>query len=125
MDTIRLTNMVFYAYHGVTEAEKETGRRFEVDCELSVDLAEPGDSDKLSDTIDYHAVYIKIETVVTGKAYSLIERLAAELAKQILSEFSVYQVTVRVRKRTPPIAGHVDFIEVEVTRAQSDPSKLM
>ena len=39
MDVIRLENMVFYGYHGVTAAEKETGRRYEVDCELETDLA--------------------------------------------------------------------------------------
>ncbi len=125
MDKIRLQNMVFYAYHGVTTAEKETGRRFEVDCELGLDVAAPGDSDLLTDTIDYGAVYSVIESVVTGKAYSLVERIAAELAEIILDSFPVYEVTIRVRKRIPPIPGHVDFIEVEVTRRQPHPDKLL
>ena len=51
MDTIRLMNMSFYGFHGVTAAEKETGRRFEVDCELKIDVAEPGQTDMLSDTV--------------------------------------------------------------------------
>lgn len=125
MDTIRLKNMVFYGYHGVTEAEKETGRRFEVDCELKIDIAEPGDTDELTDTVDYSAVYDKIEAIVTGKAFALVERLVAEIARALLDAFPVYEVTLRVRKVIPPIAGQIDCIEVEVTRAQPDPSKLL
>jgi len=125
MDTIRICIMSFYGFHGVTEAEKETGRKFEVDCELKVDLAAPGQSDMLSDTIDYDAVYKKIEEVVTGKAYALVERLAAELAGILLDEFPVYEVTLRVRKLTPPIVGLVEYIEVEVTRSQPNPEKLL
>ena len=80
MDVIRLKNMVFYGYHGVTAAEKETGRRFEVDCELEADLAPPGESDSLKDTVDYEAVYQKIRGIVEGKAFSLVESLAVSLA---------------------------------------------
>lgn len=125
MDTIRLLNMCFYGYHGVTSAEKETGRRFEVDCELRVDIAAPGDTDALTDTVDYEAVYKKIEEIVTGKAFALVERLVAELARSILEAFPVYEVTLRVRKLIPPIAGQIDAIEVEVTRTQPDAEKLL
>jgi 7,8-dihydroneopterin aldolase/epimerase/oxygenase len=125
MDVIRLTNMVFYGYHGVTAAEKETGRRFEVDCELETDLASPGQSDSLKDTVDYEAVYLKIREIVEGKAFSLVESLVIALANEILKEFDVFKVTLRVRKRIPPIAGSIDYIEIEVTRQQSDTSKIL
>jgi 7,8-dihydroneopterin aldolase/epimerase/oxygenase len=125
MDVIRLTGMVFYGYHGVTAAEKETGRRFEVDCELETDLASPGQSDSIKDTVDYAAVYQKIKDVVEGKAFSLVESLAVLLANEILKEFPVLRVTLRVRKRIPPIAGTIDYIEIEVTRQQSDTAKIL
>ncbi|HWR83421.1 MAG TPA: dihydroneopterin aldolase [Candidatus Deferrimicrobium sp.] len=124
-DVIRLTGMSFYGYHGVTAAEKETGGLFEVDCELEVDLADAGQSDRLTDTIDYHAVYSLIRDTVEGKAFSLLEGLAGRLAAKVLDMFPVYQVTLRVRKMSPPIPGYVRHIEVELTRAQGDPSKLL
>ena len=123
-DVIRLVGMPFYGYHGVTPAEKETGRLFEIDCELEVDLAQPGASDRLADTIDYHQVYIAIKDTVEGTAFSLLEGLASRLAGIILDKFPVYRITLRVRKMHPPIAGNVKYIEVEVTRYQEDPSKL-
>jgi len=124
-DVIRLGQMVFYGYHGVSTAEKETGRVFEVDCELEVDLADAGKSDQLTDTVDYEQVYTLIRETVEGTAFSLLEGLAGTLATKILDKFEVYRVTLRVRKMNPPIAGHIKFIEVELTRSQGDPAKLL
>lgn len=125
MDVIRLNEMVFYGYHGVSAAEKETGRRYEVDCELEADLAPPGETDSLKDTVDYVAVFEKIREIVEGKAFSLIESLATHIARVILDEFPVFRVTIRVRKVIPPIAGNIDNIEIEVTRRQPDTSKIL
>jgi dihydroneopterin aldolase len=124
-DIIRLGGMTFYGYHGVTPAEKETGRVFEVDCELEADLAEPGHTDKLSDTVDYAKVHRVIKETVEGAAYSLMEALASQLAGKLLDNFPIYRVTLRVRKMNPPIPGHIKFIEVEITRHQADLSQLI
>lgn len=124
-DVIRLSGLSFYGYHGATAAEKETGRVFEVDCELEVDLAEAGRTDQLADTIDYRQAYDVIKETVEGRAYSLLEGLASHLAKKILDCFPVYRVTLRIRKMNPPIPGQIKFIEVELTRFQEDTSKLI
>ena len=123
-DVIRLEGMPFYGYHGVTAAEKETGRVFEIDCELGVDLASAGHSDQLTDTIDYNEVYQIIRENVEGTAFSLLEGLANRLASIILDKFPIYRVTLRVRKLNPPISGLARHIEVEVTRLQGDTDKL-
>jgi dihydroneopterin aldolase len=117
--------MTFYGYHGVSAAEKETGRRFEVDCELIADLAEPGSTDQLTDTIDYAAVYDLIADIVTNRSFSLLEGLASQLATEVLDAFPAIAATIRVRKLIPPISGNIDFIEVEVTRRQTTPEKLL
>lgn len=124
MDKLRLCGMSFYGYHGVSASEKETGRVFEVDCEMETDLADAGHSDRLSDTVDYAEVYAVIREMVEGKAYALLEALVAALAAKILDKFPIYRVTLRVRKLHPPLAGQVKHIEVEVTRHQGDLSKL-
>ncbi|MDX9856531.1 MAG: dihydroneopterin aldolase [candidate division Zixibacteria bacterium] len=123
-DVIRMGGLSFYGYHGVTAAEKETGRVFEIDCEMEVDLAQPGKTDRLKDTVDYYRVYQVIKESVEGTAYSLLEGLANRIATNILDMFPVYRVTLKVRKLHPPIPGQVKFIEVEVTRHQGDTAKL-
>lgn len=122
-DIIRLNEMSFYGYHGVSAAEKETGRTFQVDCELEVDLAEAGHTDRLTDTIDYSEVHCIIKETVEGTAFSLLEALASTLADKLLDSFPAYRVTLRVRKMNPPIPGHVKNIEVEITRHQKDVSR--
>lgn len=124
-DVIRLGGMSFYAYHGVNAAERETGRVFEVDCEIEVDLADAGKSDRLTDTIDYEQVYSLVRDTIEGTAYSLLEAVADTLARRVLEQFPAYRVTLRVRKMNPPIPGHIRFIEVQMTRPQTDTSKLM
>lgn len=124
-DIIRLNGMSFYGYHGVSAAEKETGREFQVDCELEVDLAEAGHSDRLTDTIDYAEVHRIIRETVEGTAFSLLEALANDLTAKLLDNFPAYRVTLRVRKMNPPIPGHVKHIEIEITRHQADTERLL
>ena len=124
-DIIRLGGLSFYGFHGVTAAEKETGRVFDVDCEVEVDLAEAGELDQLANTIDYQKIYDVIKDSVEDKTYSLLEGLAQHIAKKILDIFDVYRVTLKVRKMNPPIAGQVKYIEVEITRYQTNPEKLL
>lgn len=120
-DVIRMIGLPFYGYHGVTAAEKETGRLFEIDCEMEADLTLAGETDKLSDTVNYHEVYKSIKSEVEGSAYSLLEALANRIAVIILDKFRVSRVTLKVRKMHPPIDGNVKYIEVEISR-QRDPN---
>jgi len=109
--------MTFYGFHGVSKAERETGRRFEVDCELELDIKKAAKSDKLSDTKNYTRVYGVVEEIVSRNKFNLLETVAARIANQLHDEFSPTRVIVRVRKRIPPIPGNLDYIEVEYDSA--------
>ena len=119
MGVIRLHNMTFYGYHGISAAERQTGRRFEVDVELAVDMDRAAASDKLQDTVNYTEVYRTVEELVARNRFSLLETIAVRLADEILRKFKPKEVTVRVRKKIPPVPGNLDHIEVEITRALS------
>ncbi len=115
-DIIRLRNMMFYGYHGVSPAEKETGRRFEVDLELVVDTRAASETDKLIDTVNYTKVYMTVEEILSREHFSLLETIAERLAGAVLERFKIEEVVVRVRKMIPPIPGNLDYIEVEIRR---------
>jgi len=114
-----LHNMTFYGYHGTSQAERQTGRRFEVDCELFSNLDRAARTDHLADTIDYTAVYNLVEETIQKNRFNLLETIAVRLANQILKRFKVEQVVVRVRKKIPPIPGNLDHIEVEARRKKA------
>jgi dihydroneopterin aldolase len=115
-DAIRLWNVQVYGAHGVTEAERQIGRPFEVDVELVVDLATAGATDDIGATVDYAAVFELVRRVNESGPYRLLETFAEKIASSVLEAFRVRQVTVRVRKPNPPVGGLVGAAEVEITR---------
>jgi dihydroneopterin aldolase len=119
VDKIILGGIEFYGHTGVSPAEREVGQRFVVDVELTLDLARPAATDNLSDTVSYAEVYGTVVGIGTGRSYQLIERLAAEIAKTLLNRFAVSEVTVRLKKRPPPIDGAIDYAGVEIRRTRS------
>jgi dihydroneopterin aldolase len=116
LDVIRLKNMIFYGYHGVEDAEKQYGQRFEVDAELFLDLNKAGQSDQLSDTVDYSTVYQVIEEIVLEGEFNLIEALAEEIAQTILDHFPLSEIIIRIRKPHVSLRGISDGVEVEIVR---------
>ena len=105
MDTITIKGMHFYGYHGCLPEEQRTGQPFHVDAVLYADLSKAGASDELNDTIDYSRVYQLVQSIVEGRTYRLIERLAAVIADEVLAGFPVDAVRVAVHKPQAPIGG--------------------
>ena len=120
MDTIRLKNMQFYGFHGVDKSEKHLGGRFEVDVEMQLSLTKSCDSDDLNDTVNYERIYKTVNTCVRKDKFYLIEALASSIAKDILINYPINSIKVRVRKPHAPVKGVLDTVEVELNRSKED-----
>ena len=120
MGVIRLKNMQFYGFHGVSESEKHLGGRFEVDVEMRLSLKDSCESDDLNDTINYEVIYKTVDSCIRKDKFYLIEALANSIAKDILNEHPVDSLLVRVRKPHAPVKGVLDTIEVEIERNKVD-----
>ncbi len=120
-DEVFLEGLRFFAYHGVNPEEKAQGQRFTVDVALRTDLRAAGETDDLSRTVSYSAVYKRVKAVVEGLPRDLIEAVAEEIARVILAEFPrVREVTVAVRKPAAPIAGAMlDAAGVRIVRTRA------
>ena len=115
-DRIMLRGIQFYGYHGVPDAEQETGHRYEMDLDLETDVTQAA-ADNVAQTVDYGAVAREVLALGTSRQFRLIETLATRIAEQILaSQPRVEAVTVRVKKLQPPIPGVVEYAAVEVSR---------
>jgi 7,8-dihydroneopterin aldolase/epimerase/oxygenase len=115
-DHIRIRGMIFHAYHGCEQDERTNGQRFEVDLDLVFDAAPAGLSDRLKDTIDVRQVYRLVQEIVTTDRFYLIETVSEHIARRILDQFRVEQVTVAVRKPFAPLGGLANGTEIEITR---------
>ena len=120
MDVIRLENMQFYGYHGVSEMERELGGKFEVDLEMFFPLKKAGKSDRIEDTLDYEAAYKLVQSCVIRKKYFLLEALAETIIDTCMKTFPVHRIVVRVRKPNAPIKGVLEHVEIECDRSRSE-----
>ena len=116
-DYIILQGMRFYGYHGVNPEEKAQGQSYLVDLEAEVDLAQPGHTDSLDDTVSYTHLYRAIRAIMEGESRNLLERLAQEIADRLLADFPLEAVTVTVKKPSPPIKNSfIDCAAVMIHR---------
>ncbi len=103
--------------HGALPEEEDRAQPFEVDLDLAADLAGPGRTDALADTVDYGAVVAAVEKVVTGERHRLLERLATRVADEVLAvDARIASVTVTVRKLRPPVPVDLASAGVTITR---------
>lgn len=98
MSTIFLKNVVVEAKHGVYDHEKINQQRFKIDLELEANNDTSFESDDVKDTIDYAYVRQTVINTVQNNSFDLIERLAAEIAKQVLMDKRILEATVSVYK---------------------------
>jgi dihydroneopterin aldolase len=116
MDTIILTGIRALGAPGVLPEEQSRVQPFEVDLELSLDLARAGKTDVLSDTVDYDAVVETVVRIVHESGLSLIEALAARIAEACRADKRVTGVVVTVRKLRPPVGNFLEHVAVRVER---------
>lgn len=109
--------MSFRARHGVREAERENAQPFEVDVEVECDLAGPGRSDRLEDTVDYTKVRAIARSIVEGEPVKLLETLATRIADEVLKLPKVMGVSVRVVKH-PSSMQPIDAVAVHIKRTR-------
>ena len=120
MGVIRLKNMQFYGFHGVSDSEKHLGGRFEIDLEMNLSLEEAGTTDDLTKTINYETIYHTVDICVKKDKFYLIEALANSVAKNILKSHPIDSLVVKVRKPHAPVRGVLDTVEVEIKRTKKD-----
>ena len=114
MSRISIVDLEVFCRVGVPDAERDQPQRLLVTVEMEFDFSKAAKSDRIADTIDYFAVSQRLLKFGEGRSWKLIEKLAADIADLVLSEFKPQSVTVEVRKFAIPGARHV---AVSLTRA--------
>ncbi|MTI16417.1 dihydroneopterin aldolase [Rhodobacteraceae bacterium RKSG542] len=121
MDAIHLTNLSFFARHGLYEEEAKLGQRFEVDLSCYADLTEASISDDYAQTICYGSIAETVERVVTQERFNLIERLAGAICEAVFQlDKRIATVKITVRKPGAPVPVHAGMFSVELTRHRPD-----
>ena len=119
--TIKLRNCAFFARHGVYSEEEKLGQRFFVDAVLRVEGGRGLSQDDIEGTVDYGIAFSQIEKIVTGTRRYLIEALALDIAKALVTSFKpVQHVIITIRKPNAPVNGILDHVEVTVEYSRGE-----
>jgi len=113
MSRISIVDLEVFYRVGVPDAERAQPQRLLLTVEMEFDFSKAAKTDSIADTIDYFAVSQLLLKFGEGREWKLIEKLAADIADAILSEFKPQSVTVEVKKFVIPQARHVS---VRLTR---------
>jgi dihydroneopterin aldolase len=119
-DRIVLANMQFQGRHGYYDYEQVTPQPFEVDVELMLNLQPAGVDDDLEQSVDYGRVYAAVRQIVESTSFRLLEALAEAICHELLTDFEVGEVEVRVRKPAVKLGGPLDYAGVQVRRQRSN-----
>ncbi len=115
MTTCRIfvSDMRFFARHGLLATETQAAQLFSVDIEVLLTGPGAAESGNLGDTVDYRTIWEAARTVMMGAHETLLERLAYRIAAA-LWQAPAQTVRVQVRKLTPPLGGPAADVGAEV-----------
>ena len=116
MSKITIVDLEVFLNVGVTDEERAKPQRLLLTVDMEFDFSSAAISDRVTKTIDYFAVAQNLLKFGEGRGWKLIEKLATDIADEILSEFHPQRVTIEVKKFPIPQAR---YVSVSLTKARS------
>ena len=109
--TVELSQLRFFAFHGLYEEEKKTGNEFEVTVRVSFKTREKVIS-KLQDTVNYARLHAIVNEMMQHPE-KLLETVAMKMAERIHEEFLFAEYAeIQIVKLHPPIINFTGNVSV-------------
>ena len=112
-DTLIIHDLEMACRLGVHEWEQEAPQAIWIDLELAIDASRAAARDDVREAVDYARLIAMVKARAQARGHRLLETMAEGIAADILRQFGVSQVRVRVKKRALPGIG---YAAVEVVR---------
>jgi len=114
MDALSVVGIELWLKVGCTAEERAFPQRILLDVKLEGDFAAAGRTDDLARSIDYAAVTAGLKRALLKNPRRLIEAVAEDAARWVLTHTLARAVAVKARKRALP---GMDYAEIEIYRA--------
>ena len=92
---------------GVSDEERAKPQRLLITIDLAFDFSSAAVSDRIEKTINYQAIADDLLAFGNGRSWKLIERLATNIADEILTKYKPQSILVEVKKFSIPQARFV------------------
>jgi FolB domain-containing protein len=110
MAKIKIVDLEVSYCVGVPDEERANPQRLLLTVDMTFDFSVAAVSDRITKTIDYHAVTQMLLQYGKGRNWKLIEKVAVSVADAVMAEFKPEAVTVEVKKFSIPQAAYVSVI---------------
>ncbi|VFP87762.1 dihydroneopterin aldolase [Candidatus Erwinia haradaeae] len=98
MDIIFIDKLSVITIIGIYDWEKIVPQKLLLDLQIGSDSSKAGMSDNIKDCLNYTSIVEAVITFVSSGQFSLIERVAEEVAALLLNKFSSLWIRVKVSK---------------------------
>lgn len=102
---------------GVYDWERAIKQSLVIDCEMTCDTSQAGQSDEVAHAINYKTVCEDIERLCHEIKAKLLEKLAEEICTYLLANYPCQSVMLTIHK--PNAIKQADSVGVKIIRHQS------
>ena len=114
-DRVFVQGLELYCVIGLQPWERQVMQKVRLDLAMETDTRPAGAADDPSRALDYKAVSKRVQQLVEGSSFQLVEALAERIAATVLAEFpAAASVFVRVAK--PGAVRFAEAVGVEIER---------
>ena len=114
MDQVFIKDLLVRGIIGINDWEREKPQDILINITLTADLAAAGESDDISDSVNYKTIAKKAQAQAETAQRLTVEALASDIAKLCLEEPGVLNVRVKIEK--PNAVRFARSVGVEVER---------
>jgi dihydroneopterin aldolase len=116
MDTILVRDLRVEVLIGIHKRERHVAQTVSIDLDIGIPGKTVFASDKVSDTIDYEQVSIRIKALAASQHFRLVETFADRIAKLLLDDFRAPWAKVSAAKIG--ILPNAKFVGVMIERGK-------
>lgn len=118
MDKIFLKGLSTEAVIGIFDWEREVKQAIAIDLEMSADIRSAARTDSIEDTLNYKEVAKRVLALVETSHFQLVETMAEQVARVVLTEFPVEWLRLTLHK--PGAIRHSQDVGVIIERRRQD-----
>jgi FolB domain-containing protein len=107
MSRIAIVDLEVFYCVGVSEEERAQPQRLLLTVELTFNFESASLSDRIEKTIDYNEIVQDLLRYGEGRSWKLLEKLVANVADRIMTQYRPQTVTVEAKKFAIPQARYV------------------
>lgn len=113
MDIIFIRELRIETIVGIYAWERRVKQVLLLDVEMAADIRRAAASQAIADTLDYHAIALRLEAFIQTEKFLLLETLAERCAELLQREFNIAWLRLRVTKPTAVAAAQGVGVQIE------------